>query len=83
MYEIEFTDKAKKQFDKIEKDLQERIGSVFGRIRIRPEQFVERLIGEEGYKLRVGDYRVFLDILHEKLIILVIEMGHRKKVYKN
>jgi len=83
MYEIEFTDSAKKQFLKLEKDIQERIGSVLERIKIRPQHFVEKLVGEPGFKLRVGDYRIFLDIYPDKLLILVLELGHRKKVYKN
>lgn len=83
MYEIEFTDKAKREFLKLEKSIQERIGSVLERIRIRPEHFVEKLVREPGYKLRVGDYRVILDIDHNKLIILVLKIGHRKNIYKS
>ena len=82
MYEIIFTDKAKKQFLKLEKNNQERIGSVLERIKIRPEHFVERLVGEFGYKLRIGDYRLILDIDKNKLIILVLKVGHRKNIYK-
>jgi mRNA interferase RelE/StbE len=82
MYEIEFTDKAKRQFLRLERDIQERIGSVLERIKIRPQDFVEKLVGESGFKLRVGDYRVFLDIDNNKLIIFVLELGHRRNVYK-
>lgn len=83
MYDLKFTDRAKKQFLKLDNSAKERIGSVLERIKIRPEQFVEKLVGEEGYKLRVGDYRIFLDILNKELIILVFEVGHRKNIYKN
>ena len=82
MYEISFSDKAKKQFIKLEKNIQERIGSVLERIRVRPQDFVEKLVGEQGFKLRVGDYRVFLDIDNNNLIIFILELGHRKNVYK-
>lgn len=82
MYEIIFTDKARKQFLKLERSIQERIGAVLERIRIRPEDYVEKLVGEPGFKLRVGDYRVFLDIINKKLLVLVLEIGHRKNVYK-
>ncbi len=82
MYEIIFSDKAKSQFNKLEKNVQERIGSVLERIKLRPEHFIEKLVGEPGFKLRVGDYRVFLDIDNNKLIILVLELGHRRNVYK-
>lgn len=83
MYAVVFTPKAENQFKKLEREVQDRIVKILERIKIRPEQFVDKLIGEEGYKLRVGDYRVFLDIKHDKLIILVIDLGHRKNVYKN
>jgi len=34
------------------------------------------------YRLRVGDYRVIMDIFDNKLKIHVIELGHRKNIYK-
>jgi len=43
---------------------------------------VTKLVGDSGYRLRVGDYRVILDIDEGNLIILVIKIGHRKKIYK-
>ena len=81
-YEIEFTDTSRKQFHKLEIGIQERIIKVLERIRIRPETHVKKLVGDLGYRLRVGEYRVILDIKKEKLIILVIKIGHRKNVYK-
>jgi mRNA interferase RelE/StbE len=82
-YEITFTDTSRKQFRKLEKDVQERIIKALKRIRIRPESFVKKLVGDPGYRLRVGDYRVILDIYKSELIILVIKIGHRKNIYKN
>jgi mRNA interferase RelE/StbE len=82
MYEIVFTDKAKQQFKKLEYQVQERIGAVLERIRIRPQDYIEKLVGEPGYKLRIGDYRVFLDIDNNRLIILVLKVGHRRNIYK-
>jgi len=82
-YEITFTDTSRKQFRKLEKDVQERIITALERIRIRPESFVKKLVGDPGYRLRVGDYRVILDIQKSELIILVLKIGHRKNIYKN
>ncbi|HHT78831.1 MAG TPA: type II toxin-antitoxin system RelE/ParE family toxin [Actinobacteria bacterium] len=81
MYEIIFSIKAKKQLIKLERNTQERIISALEKIRIRPETFVTKLIGDQGYKLRVGDYRVIMDIEKNSLIILVIKVGHRKNIY--
>ncbi len=81
-YEIIFTDTSRKQFRKLEKDLQERIIKALERIRIRPEAHVKKLVGDPGYRLRVGEYRVIIEIEKDELIILVIKMGHRKNIYK-
>ncbi|MEA3457378.1 MAG: type II toxin-antitoxin system RelE/ParE family toxin [Candidatus Thermoplasmatota archaeon] len=81
-YEILFTDISKKQFKKFEKETQKRIIKALERIRIRPEIHVKKLVGDPGYRLRVGDYRVLLDIEKGKLIILVIKIGHRTNLYK-
>ena len=81
MYEILFSDKALKQLEKLEKKIQERIIKSLERIRIRPETYITKLVGEQGYKLRVGDYRIILDLDQGKLIILVVKIGHRRNVY--
>ena len=81
MYVIFFSEKAKKQLGKLEHSVQERIFHALDKIKIRPEAFVTKLVGDPAYKLRVGDYRVLLDINNEKLLLLVIKIGHRKNVY--
>lgn len=81
MYEVIFSDKAKKQFEKIERPIQERIVKALERIRIRPEAYITKLVGDIGYKFRVGDYRLILDIDKGILRIIVIKVGHRKNIY--
>ena len=80
-YEIIFSDKALRQIKKLEKNVQERIIAVLERIRVRPETYVTKLVGDPGYKLRVGDYRVILDIDNKILRILILKVGHRKNIY--
>lgn len=81
MYEVKFSTCAEKQFLSLDRKMQERIVSVLKRIRIRPFSFVKRLSGNPYYRLRVGDYRLIVDIKQKELAILVIEIGHRKNVY--
>jgi mRNA interferase RelE/StbE len=82
MYDIDFTPSSEKEFLKLPPEAQKRIKAVLERARIRPQAHFERLVGEETYKIRAGDYRVIADIQHGKLLILVIEVGHRKNIYK-
>ena len=81
MYQITISDYALKQLNKLEKEIQRRILSALERARIRPTHYFSKLVGESSYKLKVGDYRVIADIEHEKLIILVIKIGHRRNIY--
>lgn len=82
LYEVIFSQKAKKQLFKLEKVIQSRIISILERIRIRPEAYITKLVGDPGYKLRVGDYRVIMDIDKGKLLILVIRIGYRRNIYE-
>ena len=82
MYEIIFSQKAKKQLFKLEKNIQERIITALERIRIRPEAYITKLVGDPGFKLRIGNYRVIMDINNNNLLILVIKVVHRKDIYK-
>jgi mRNA interferase RelE/StbE len=81
-YVVLFTESAKKDLKELEKGDAERILCALERIRICPERYVRKLVGDPGYRLRVGDYRVIMDIYEDKLVILVIKIGHRKNVYE-
>ncbi|MBI4155185.1 type II toxin-antitoxin system RelE/ParE family toxin [Candidatus Woesearchaeota archaeon] len=79
MYEIIITEKAEKQLKKLERSIQNRVLAVLERVRIRPEAFFQRLVGEKAYKLRIGDYRAIADI--ERNSIIILKIGHRKNIY--
>ncbi|MBN2458602.1 type II toxin-antitoxin system RelE/ParE family toxin [Candidatus Woesearchaeota archaeon] len=82
MYTLAYTDQFLKQIRKLDKNTQKRIISTLERIRVRPYPHVKKLVGSPYFRLRVGDYRVILDIKENKLIIYVIEVGHRRDVYQ-
>lgn len=41
-----------------------------------------QLKGRNGYRIRIGDYRVIYEIVEEKLLIEIVEIGHRKDIYQ-
>jgi mRNA-degrading endonuclease RelE of RelBE toxin-antitoxin system len=36
----------------------------------------------EIWRYRVGDYRIICDIQDHKLVVLVVEIGHRREIYR-
>jgi len=42
----------------------------------------KKLKGKEGWRIRVGDYRVIYKINDSILLVLVIEIGSRKNIYR-
>lgn len=78
VYEIVYSETAAKQIEKLPKDVQHRIASTLERIRVRPHRYVMRLVGSPYFRLRIGDYRVILDILEKTVRIFVIEVGYKK-----
>ena len=42
-----------------------------------------RLSGQERYRVRQGVYRIIYEIQDEELIVLVVKVAHRSKVYKS
>ena len=47
----------------------------------RPTGF-KKLKGRDGFRIRVGNYRIIYEIFDDILNVDVIEMGHRKDVYE-
>ncbi len=47
-----------------------------------PNNNVKKLTGVEGYRLRVGDWRVVYTLKHQQLTVIVIRVGHRSEVYE-
>lgn len=44
--------------------------------------YVMKLISGAGSQYRVGDYRILYEIQDNTLFILVVEVGHRREVYR-
>lgn len=47
-----------------------------------PNNNVKKLQGREGYRLRVGDWRIIYEIRDDRLIVLVLDIGPRGGIYQ-
>ena len=81
-YKISVTDTAKKQLKKLDRQTAKRIDKKLHEISDDPFLYVTKLVGLEFYKLRVGNYRILMTIEQNNLIIMVVEISHRRNAYK-
>ena len=42
----------------------------------------KKLSGRNGYRIRVGDFRIIYEIQKSILVVLVIDIGHRREIYR-
>ena len=41
-----------------------------------------KLRGREGFRVRVGDYRIIYTVQDDVLLVVVVALGHRKDIYR-
>lgn len=49
----------------------------------RPEGYIKLKGSDNLYRVRVGPYRIIYTIQEDKLIVLILELGDRKDIYKS
>jgi len=81
-FEIIWDTDARKFLKKLTKKIASRIVRKVDFIRDNPEDYLEPVKQTNSYKLRVGDYRVIIDIDWENEILFVLLVDHRKRIYK-
>lgn len=87
-WHINITETAKKQLKKMDRQTAQRI-THYLRERVlgheNPRMVGAALQGDrlgDLWKYRVGDYRIIARLKDQELEILVVEVGHRREVYR-
>jgi mRNA interferase RelE/StbE len=86
-WRVEINRSAQKQIQKLDRKEQKAIVR-FLRERVavaeNPRQWGKPLHGDKGdlRRYRVGDYRLICDIQDKRVTVLVVEVGHRKDIYR-
>ncbi len=88
IWTIEYHTLVQKEMRKINPETRRRIRSfLHERLAVLddPRQTGAALQGSElgnFWRYRVGDYRIICDIQDHKLVVLVVEIGHRREIYR-
>ena len=82
MYQINLDKKAKNFLKKLQKNESNKITQKLEELKQNPflgKPLTANLSGH--FRLRIGKYRAIYRIFQNKLIILVLNIGHRKNIY--
>ncbi len=83
-YEVIIHPGALREFEKLPKAVQQRLGEVIDDLEVDPRpQGVAKLAGADAYRLRVGPYRVAYAIKDERLVVLIVKVAHRGNIYRD
>lgn len=84
-WRIEYTPRSAKALRRLDRVVAERVFNAVERLRDLddPTTPCKALTGPLAglWRLRVGDYRVILDVQRDQLVIVALDLGHRSSVY--
>lgn len=81
-YEIEVRPAALRALKRIDRQDQGRIRGAIALLAASPRPpGAKALRGREGLRIRVGDYRIVYTVEDDRLLVVVVTLGHRRDVY--
>jgi mRNA interferase RelE/StbE len=83
-YTLEFTPKALRALRKLDRLVIARIKEATEALRDEPRPVGAKMLTgmHSVLRIRVGDYRVLYTVDDDKLVVLVVDAGHRRQIYQ-
>lgn len=83
MYRIIIERRAAREIESLPDEIIQRITDVIEGLRHNPRSHgVKKLLGDEGWRIRIRDYRILYTIDDEKGLISIYRVKHRREVYR-
>lgn len=82
-YRLFIEKSAQKSLDKINNPSQDKIINAIQNLsKDQKPSGVKKLSGRDAWRIRIGNHRVIYEIDDKQQIILVVDIGHRKDIYR-
>jgi mRNA interferase RelE/StbE len=84
-YALEFRPSAVRELGKLPQDAQRRIRAATEALREdpRPHGSTKLTNANDRWRIRVGNYRVIYTVADKVLVVTVVEVGHRREIYRS
>ena len=84
MHRLEITRKARQQLERLPSQARSRVETAIQRLAAnpRPPGSIKMADMKNGWRIRVGTYRVIYEVHDDVLVVVIIRVGHRRDVYR-
>ena len=84
IYKVKISRRARKELKKFPKNIEKKL--IIKAFSLgenpRPPGSIKLANTQHTYRIRIGVYRLIYEIQEEKILILVLRMGHRRDIYR-
>ena len=82
-YRIEISRRAAKAVVSLDKPLRRKILAAIDALSGNPRPVgCKKLAGQQAWRIRVGEYRIIYEIHDQVLLVIVVDIGHRREIYR-
>ena len=82
-YSLLILRRAQKELSVLPENVYKKVKQAILKLSMSPRPHgCKKLKGRDGWRIRVGDYRVIYEINDKDKSIIILHIGHRKDIYK-
>ena len=82
-YRIEISRRAAKAVTSLDKPLRRKILAAIDALSGNPRPVgCKKLAGQQAWRIRVGEYRIIYEIHDQVLLVILVDIGHRREIYR-
>lgn len=81
-WQVKWTDNATRKLEKFNFEVRQRILKKVEASSRDPYLYSKKMIGAELWIIRAGDYRVIFAMENKMMVILIVDVDHRSRIYQ-
>ena len=82
-FSVELTSRARRSLKQVPQKELQKINGALEILRTNPHPPAsKRLRGGNTFRVKIGNYRILYQVKNSVLIVLVIDIGHRREIYR-
>ena len=81
-YTVIISDDAQRELRRLDRSVSRRIVAAIEDLADDPLRKLKRLVNSPLYRLRVGDWRVIVEVDEREVRVIAIKVAHRRSIYR-